>query len=77
MMMRKMWKRHRVIVTGDILTLNDDGDDDDNDDDDDGDDDAYHDDKIMIFFPAPAPFGTRERSSLITSENKTSRAGEV
>ena len=32
MMMRKMWKRHRVIVTGDILTLNDDGDDDDNDD---------------------------------------------
>ena len=48
MMMRKMLKRHRVIVTGDILTLNDDGDDDDNDDDDDV--DAYHDDKIMIFF---------------------------
>ena len=46
MMMRKMWKRHRVIVTGDILTLNDDGDDDDDDDD----NDAYYDDKIMIFF---------------------------
>ena len=76
MMMRKMLKRHRVIVTGDILTLNDDGDDDDNDNDDD-DDDAYYDDKIIIFFPAPAPFGTRERSCLITSENKTSRAGEV
>ena len=43
MMMRKMWKRHRVIVTGDILTLNDDGDDDDNDNDD-------GDDKIMIIF---------------------------
>ena len=41
MMMRKMWKRHRVIVTGDILTLNDDGDDDN--------DDAYYDDKIMLF----------------------------
>ena len=74
MMMRKMLKRHRVIVTGDILTLNDDGDDDDNDDDDDDDYDAYYDDKIMIFSSSGSIWDTGKKLfNYIREQNFTGR----